>query len=112
MADMRDHVEAMSARVAARITPGLQSAARKAGWPADLSLGLSVGHTSGVLSPKFTGSEKQFQKVQDLEFGTYEAPPTAAVFNFFESHATKTRIQDDSLRSMDEVLRRIEALFS
>lgn len=112
MPDMREHVDAMSGRVAKSITPGLQAAARKAGWPSDLASGLNVGHTSGVLTPRFTGTDEQFQKVQDLEFGTYEAPPTGAVFAYFNQHATKRMIKDQSLTSMDEVLRKIERLFS
>jgi hypothetical protein len=112
MPEMRDHVDRMSERVATSITPGLQSAARKAGWPEDLANGLSVGHTSGVLVPRFTGTEQQFKKVKDLEFGTYEAPPTGVVFSHFQTNTTRMEIRGKSLRSATEVLRKIEKLFS
>ena len=112
MTDMREDVDLMSDRVAKSITPGLQSAARKAGWPSDLASGLSVGHTSGVLLPRFTGTEQQFKKVKDLEFGTYEAPPTGTVFGFFHANDTRSQIKNQSLQSMDRILRRVGKLFS
>jgi hypothetical protein len=112
MPEMRDHVDLMSDRVAKSLTPGLQSAVRNAGWPSDLADGLSVGHTGGVLVPRFTGTGEQFKKVKDLEFGTYEAPPTGTVFSYFHANSTRKQIRDKSLRSMDEVLLKIQRLFS
>lgn len=79
--DSSDELASMYAKSAAKeLTLELRDLAVEAGWPADVASNLSVVLTNGSLNIDYP--EAMDQRVQDLEYGSFEKPPKSVMRKF------------------------------
>jgi hypothetical protein len=76
-----DELAFMYAKSAAKeLTLELRDTALDAGWPADIARALSVVVTNGSLNIDYP--ESMDQRVQDLEYGSFQKPPASVMRKF------------------------------
>ena len=76
-----DELASMYAKSAAKeLTLELRDTAVAAGWPADVASSLSVVLEGGSLNIDYP--ESMDQRIQDLEYGSFEKPPKSVMRKF------------------------------
>ena len=79
--DSSDELASMYAKSAAKeLTLELRDLAVAAGWPTDIASNLSVVLTNGSLNIDYP--ESMDQRVQDLEYGSFNKPPKSVMRKF------------------------------
>lgn len=79
--DSSDELASMYAKSAAKeLTLEIRDLAVEAGWPNDVASNLSVVLNNGSLNIDYP--ESMDQRVQDLEYGSFEKPPKSVMRKF------------------------------
>jgi hypothetical protein len=96
-------------RVAEVMTPRLREAASEGGWPEDIAQQLKVGRDGGRLVPQFEGDHTV---LENLEYGTQDAPPKPVMNNFFNNYGVQQQIKHETKKRMQDFSRFMQKLFS
>lgn len=76
----KDALNSASNDAAHYMTAQLRSEAKASGWPSDVTTSMRIKHTNGSFDVQIP--EKYHSRVFDLEYGTPDRQPTAAIRRF------------------------------
>lgn len=96
-------------RVASRMTPIIRNRALEAGWPEDVVSKISMIRSANGLDVHV--DEEAREQVEDLEYGSMTSAPRSVLSTLYSAQ-TKKQIVDISEDSMDELIERVQRVFS
>lgn len=91
---------------AAALTPRIRNHARELGWPEEVADSLTLQVHDGEIRAAWPSSMNR--RVMDLEFGTQERAPRAAIGTFYTRPDYEKHMRTEALNKMTPILRRID----